>query len=121
MNLKLTQRVTEAIEAVRVWLPTAPQEVRRFVEGVREDPRAAVRSPAFRITLIATSGLLLVIIVYGLGEWVAPSSNMGEPAELVPFKVRCANPKCTWRRVWKRPRERSSDPSRSRGMSVSVH
>lgn len=94
MNQRLTQRLARAVEAVRVWLPTAPQQFRRFVEEAREDPRALLRSPAFRVGAILGCGLVVALILHGVGQWVAPSADMGSPAELVPVTVRCTGQGC---------------------------
>jgi hypothetical protein len=100
MDVKPTQRFTQMIsrqvEALRAWLPTAPQQLRSFVEEARADPSIIFRGTAVRVALIAGGGLLLALIVYAAGQWIAPSTNMGEPAETVPYSVRCTNPHCTW-------------------------
>lgn len=99
MDLKLNQRITEAVEAVRVWLPNAPQHLRAFVEECRADPMAMLRTTAARVTIIASSGLVLAIVIYSVGEWIAPSDKMGETAEIVSVRVRCMNPKCAWHKT----------------------
>lgn len=99
MDLKLSKQLTKVMEAFRVWLPTAPQRFRALAEEVKQDPRMVLRSPTVRITLLATSGLVLAMIIYAAGEWFVPSTTMGEPAETVPFRVLCANPKCAWHKA----------------------
>lgn len=96
MDLKLNQRIAQAVEAVRVWLPNAPQQFRAFVEECRADPMAMLRTPAARVMIIASSGLVLAVVIYSVGEWVAPSQNMGQTAETVSVRVRCMNPQCPW-------------------------
>ncbi len=94
MNQRLTQRLAKAVEAIRVWLPTAPQQFRQFIEEAREDPRALTKSPAFRVGVILCGGLVVALILHGVGQWIAPSADMGSPAELVPVTVRCVSPSC---------------------------
>jgi len=94
MNEKLTQRILQAVTAFRRWLPTVPQQFRGFIASVREDPMVLLRSPTVRVAGLAGGGLVLVLFVSCLGDWIAPPGQTGTPAKVVSFRVRCLNPAC---------------------------
>lgn len=98
MDLKLTQRVTQAVEAVRVWLPAVPYHAREFAVQFRADPMAMLRTPGARVAIISCVGFVLVLTIYSVGEWIAPSDDMGDVAETVSVRVRCVNAKCEWKK-----------------------
>lgn len=93
---KVKQQLSEYVQAFRAWLPGAPQHVRHLGEEIAADPRAVLQTMPVRIAMIVVGGLVLVLVVYGTGQWLAPPVDNPEPAEVVPFRVRCLNPECAW-------------------------
>jgi hypothetical protein len=94
MKQKLVERVHELATAFRLWLPTAPQQIRLFIASAKEDPGAILRSPAARITGLIVGGIFLLIIGSCVARWISPRGPMGSPAELASYHVQCLNPKC---------------------------
>ncbi len=94
MARNYSDRLLEWLNAFRAWLPNASQDARNLAEEVKDDPSVALRSPYVRVGLIVAGGLVLAMVVYWLGDWIAPADQMGEQPEQVPYRVRCTNPKC---------------------------
>ncbi len=91
---EITRKVVEAVTAVRLWLPTAPQRFRLFIVSAKEDPWAMLRSPAIRVMALASAGFVVLLFVSCLGDWLWPSREMGTPSETATFRVSCTNPQC---------------------------
>lgn len=98
-------RLAEWLLLLRQNAPVAREQLKEWVEEIRQEPRLVWELPAFRYFLYAGGGLVvtwLIVLFVGLLT-PPPPPGARDPAAVADFHVVCANHSCGYHFVIQRP------------------